>query len=158
MSESTPPLSAPTAELVSGLLRDGIDVRLRLSGWSMKPLVPSGSIVQFSSAPNPDVGDIVLIRHLNDTLVAHRVIGLGSDFVLTKGDSCATADGPVARDQVVGCAVRLEGRPISLPLRSVWMRRLGLALNFFYPKVVARYRALVPRPKAVDSERGVRSC
>jgi hypothetical protein len=122
----------------------------------MKPLVPSGSIVQFSSGPAPVLGDIVLIRHPNDSLVAHRVIEIGSGLLLTKGDSCAVADGAVARDRVVGCALRLErsGSKLSLPLRNAWMRRIGLALNFLYPKVVARYRALVPRNPAVASEGG----
>jgi hypothetical protein len=140
--ESTSHLSSPTAELVAALLSEGIDVRLRLSGWSMQPLVPSGSRVQFSSRERPVVGDVVLVRHPDNSLVAHRLIRIAGDFLVTKGDACVAADGPVPRDRVVGCGVRLERsagrRP--LPLRSPWMRRLGLALSYLYPPIVARCR------------------
>ena len=140
--ESTSHLSSPTAELVAALLSEGIDVRLRLSGWSMQPLVPSGSRVLFSSRALPEVGDVVLVRHPDDSLVAHRLVRIAGDFLVTKGDACVAADGPVSKERVVGCGVRLErsaGR-WSLPLRSPWMRRLGLALSYLYPRIVARGR------------------
>src|SRR3990172_9376566 len=96
-------LPAPTAELLTWLLREGLDVRLRLSGWSMKPLVPSGSVLRFSGSGEPlDIvlGDVVLARLSNDALVAHRVIALDSDRIWAKGDACRTADGPLPRGSV----------------------------------------------------------
>lgn len=138
-------MPVPTAELLACLLREGLDVRIRLSGWSMKPLVPSGTVVRFSRRGEPSLGDVVLARLPNDTLVAHRVIALDSDRIWTKGDACRTADGPFSRESVIARAVRLEGR-ISLPLSNVWMRALGLALNRLYPRLVGAFRALVPGP------------
>jgi hypothetical protein len=137
-------LSTPTAELLSRLLREGLDVRIRVRGWSMKPLVPSGSVLRFSPQGAPAVGDVVLARLANDSLVAHRVIALGTDWIWTKGDACRTADGPLPRERVIARAVRLEGR-VPLPLSSFWMRALGVVLNRFYPRLVAGYRAVVPR-------------
>jgi hypothetical protein len=154
--ESTSQLSSPTAELLAALLSEGIDVRLRLSGWSMQPLVPSGSMVQFARA-NPVMGDIVLVRHPDDSLVAHRVIRITDGFLVTKGDACVAADGPVPRERVVGCGVRLEwsaGR-WPLPLRSAWMRGLGLALSYLYPRIVARLRRW---PAPFLAKRGGSSC
>jgi hypothetical protein len=113
----------------------------------MKPLVPSGSKVRFSPAGDLALGDIVLARIPGDLLVAHRVIALDSDRVWTKGDACRTADGPVARRSILARAVRVEGR-IPVPLSTRWMRLLGLALNRFYPRLVASYRALFPRQAA----------
>jgi hypothetical protein len=143
-------LPVRTVELLTGLLREGLDVRLRLSGWSMKPLVPSGSVLRFSTRGEPSIGDIVLARLPNDALVAHRVVALDSDRIWTKGDACRTADGPLSRESVIARAVRLEGR-ISLPLSNVWMRAFGLVVNGLYPRMVAGYRALVPRPLREES-------
>jgi hypothetical protein len=110
----------------------------------MKPLVPSGSVLRFSPNGAPAVGDVVLARLPNDCLVAHRVIALEADWIWTKGDACRTADGPIPRERVIARAVRLEGR-VPLPLSTYWMRALGLVLNRFYPRLVAGYRAVVPR-------------
>lgn len=132
------------AELVSVLLKEGADVRLRLTGWSMKPLVPSGSLLCFSAIQEPRIGDVVLTRLPNHAMVAHRVIAMDSKRIWTKGDACRTADGPVPRASVIARAVRLEGA-FPLPLSSFSMRAFGLALNRIYPAVVASYRFLVPR-------------
>jgi hypothetical protein len=140
----------PKARLLTGLLRDGIDVRLRVSGWSMKPLVPSGSVLRFSGSGEPSIGDVVLARHPNDVLVAHRVIAIDSDRIWTKGDACRTGDGPLPRRSVIARAVRLEGW-ISLPLSNVWMRTFGLAVNRLYPRLVGWFRALVPRAARGES-------
>ena len=140
-------LPAPTADLLTWLLREGLDVRIRLGGWSMKPLVPSGSLLHFrgfSRSGEPSLGDVVLARLPNEALVAHRVIALDSDRIWTKGDACLTADHPFSRESVIALAVRLEGR-ISLPLSNVLMRALGLVVNRLYPRLVRRFRALVPR-------------
>jgi hypothetical protein len=146
---SSPPFRnqlVPTAELVEDLLRGGHDVRLRVSGWSMKPCVRSGAVLRFSAAGSPPVvGDVVLARLSNDALVAHRVVGIESGWVRTKGDACRTADAPVPESRVLGSAVRLEGRAVSLPMRNLFVRRLGLALNRFYPMLVLAYRSLAPR-------------
>ena len=137
-------LSTPTVAIVASLLEEGFDVSLRVSGWSMKPLVRSGSILRFSRRGEPSVGDVVLARLADETLVAHRVVALDEDCVWTKGDACRTADGPLSRQSVLGRAVRLEGA-LSLPLSSAWMRALGLAVNRYYPRLVAAYRKLVSR-------------
>jgi hypothetical protein len=134
--------SSPTAELVASLLRDGLDVRLRLRGWSMKPLVPSGSLVRFTPVgeiDGPSIGDVVLARIGNDALVAHRVVAVDAERIWTKGDACSIADGPFPRASVIARAVRREGF-ISLPLSNAVMRSLGILVNRLYPRLVAAYR------------------
>jgi hypothetical protein len=138
----------PAAELVENLLGEGLEVRLQVSGSSMKPFVRSGSILRFSAAPRPCVGDVVLTRHPNDALVAHRVIAIEGDWILTKGDSCGAADAPVPKRQVLGSALRLERGRFSLPMRNPLVRCLGLALNRIYPVLVLAYRSLVPRKRS----------
>ena len=141
----------PTAELVATLLGDGLDVRLRLSGWSMKPLLQPGTLVRFSARATPVVGDIVLLRYPNDKLVAHRVVALDASWVQTKGDSCALPDGPVPSSHVLGCAVSLQAL-ISVPLRNFWMRRTGLLMSRLYPSLVRCFRSILPRKDETFAE------
>lgn len=134
---------SPTA-LAASLLSEGIDVRVRLSGWSMKPLVPSGSTIRFSAGEEPAVGDVVLVRHAGGRMVAHRVLAIDGERVWTKGDACFRADAPVPRSSVLACAVALESF-FAIPLRNACMRQLGLAASRIYPRLVRGFRALRPR-------------
>lgn len=143
-------LPVSQAELITSLLCDGFDVRVRLMGWSMKPFVPSSSVLRFSANGSPSLGDVVLVRLENDALVAHRVVAIDPERIWTKGDACRTGEGPLPRNSVIARAVRREGT-VPLPLSNVWMRFLGLAVSRVYPRLVAGYRVLVPRRARVES-------
>jgi hypothetical protein len=124
-------------------------LRLRLLGFSMKPLLGKASVLRFSARFEPRVGDIVLLRFPNgdaDKLVAHRVLALEDAQVTTKGDSSRAPDPPTARSRVLATALSLEtaGGTV-VPLRNLLMRSLGLLLSSTYPAVVRGYRALRPR-------------
>jgi hypothetical protein len=144
-------LRAPNAEILAAFLEDGVDVRVRLSGSSMKPLMRSGSVLQFSARATPRVGDVVLLSFpggepTTAKLVAHRVLALDADDVWTKGDSSGTPDPPVPWSRVLGCATTLETRGgCALPLGNAPMRALGLLMSSLYPRVVRAYRTLWPR-------------
>lgn len=141
-------LSSPAAELVASLLREGFEVRLRLSGWSMKPLLSSGSVVRFAPPGGFRRGDVVLARHRNGALVAHRVVALDETTVWTKGDACRSLDAAVPRERVVGRAVALEERFFfPLPIGSAAMRILGLALNRLLPPLAQGLRILLRRAR-----------
>lgn len=146
MSSPAQPLCAVTAQLVTSLLADGYDVRLRVSGWSMKPLIRTGAVLRFSPTRSPLRGDVALTRHENGSLVAHRIVAIDDRSIWTKGDSCRKVDGPVAREAVVACAVGWVG-PVTLPLRSRWIRCAGLLVNRLYPLLVTAYRGVIPRKK-----------
>ncbi len=143
---ATPGRRLPIGEILASLLREGLDVNLRLKGWSMKPLVPSGSLVRFSPigvAEGPSLGDVVLARLPNDALVAHRVVAMDSEWIWMKGDACRNGDGPVPRASVIARAVRREGF-ISLPLSNAFMRIAGLVVNRLYPRLVAAVHGVCP--------------
>ncbi len=141
-------LRAHNPKILSAFLNDGVDLRLRLSGHSMKPLLRTGSVLCFSGMATPQVGDIVLLSFANgghDKLVAHRVVGMNTEYVWTQGDSSTTCDPPVSHARVLGTAVALEIRGIALPLQNAPMRAIGLHLSAVYPGLVRVYRTLVPR-------------
>lgn len=148
-------LRAPNAEILTAFLEDGVDVRVRLSGFSMKPLMRSGSVLRFSARGTPRVGDVVLLsfpggesmRHVK--LVAHRVLALDDDYVWTKGDSSGTPDPPVPWSRVLASATTLETRGgFAIPLSNAPMRALGLLMSSLYPRLVRAYRTLWPRKDA----------
>jgi len=134
-------------------LKDGVDVRVRLSGHSMKPLLPTGALLCFSATSRPRVGDIVLVRVANgddDKLLAHRVLAVDEVHVRTKGDSSTTCDPPLPHTRVLGSAVALEVRGrFTIPLGNAPMRSIGLALGTIYPRLARVYRRLVPRKETL---------
>jgi len=140
------------------LLEDGIDVRVRLTGFSMKPLVRSGSALHFSAQPEPEVGDIVLLHYQNQCLVAHRVLKLDEQRVWTKGDSCKAADAPVERSQILATATALEAPGgVLIPLRNAGSRWIGRSMSLVYPRLVLAFRAVWPR-KATKPRKDTSSC
>ena len=142
--------STRVPELVSSLLSGGLDVRIRLCGFSMKPLVRSGSVLRFSARAEPTTGDIVLLRYPGQKLVAHRVLRLSEESVWTKGDSCRVPDPPVARARVLGAATCLEVGPVAIPLQNRTMRSLGRLASLIYPKLVRAFRAVFPTKPGKD--------
>ena len=151
-------LRAHNREILAAFLEDGIDIRVRLSGFSMKPLLRSGSVLRFSARVTPRVGDIVLLSFpigapdgdiKQVKLVAHRVLALDDEHVWTKGDSNGTEDPPVPRFRVLASATTLEtNTTIAIPLRNATMRALGLFASSLYPRLVRAYRMVWPRKDA----------
>jgi len=149
---------AQNPEILTAFLEDGVDIRVRLSGFSMKPLMRSGSVLRFSACGTPRVGDIVLLCFPNGAptrpieqvkLVAHRVLALDDEHVWTKGDSSGTPDPPVPRSRVLASATTLEtGGAIAIPLKNAPMRALGLLMSSWYPRLARAYRTVWPRKDA----------
>ena len=121
--------------------KHGLDLRIRLSGFSMKPLVRSGSVLRFSAMAEPAMGDIVLLHYPRHKLVAHRVLRLSRESVWTKGDSCGAPDPPIARARVLAAATCLEVGAVEIPLQNPTMRSLGRLASLVYPKLVLAFRA-----------------
>lgn len=138
-------LRAPSAELVASMLAEGLEVRLRLAGGSMRPWLRSGAVLRFSARNEPVVGDVALTRHPNDALVVHRIVALGEDWIQTKGDACRILDARVPRSSLLGCAVGLDSFGTSVPLGNESMRLLGTWTGRLYPALATAFRRLHPR-------------
>lgn len=146
-------LRAQNPEIVAAFLEDGVDVRVRLSGFSMKPLLRSGALLRFSARVEPTVGDIVLLTLRGGTrakLVAHRVLALDDEQVWTKGDSSRVEDPPQPRWRILAAATAIETEAMTIPLRNAPMRALGLLSSALYPHLVSAYRTVWPRKDVVQ--------
>ncbi len=117
-------------ELVQTLLRQGVTVRIRVSGDSMRPLLHSGELVEVVSLRGkaPCLGDILFISSRQKTPVIHRLIWRrrnrhGGLQLLTKGDACLGVDGFIPAEQVLGRVERIfPADQNALSLHSPLMR------------------------------------
>ncbi|MFH1984948.1 MAG: signal peptidase I [Pseudomonadota bacterium] len=115
---STHASSAQVTALVAEILGRGSAVRFKVTGGSMRPLVPSGARVVVGPVDTAKLraGDVVYFKNTQGAPVLHRIVRVdldsaGRKVFRTKGDALIVFDDPVAPDQVLGRAVRIE-RPL----------------------------------------------
>ncbi|MGR0482681.1 MAG: S24/S26 family peptidase [Candidatus Electronema sp. V4] len=116
-------------DLVQTLLRQGVMVRIRVSGDSMRPLLQGGELVEVAPLGQaiPSLGDILFVRSRQDAPIIHRLIWQrrqnGRRQLLTKGDACPGFDGFIPVEQVLGRVDRvLISDQHSTSLRAPAMR------------------------------------
>jgi len=90
-----------------------------ITSGSMWPDLKEGELVFIKGIDNKNqisIGDIIVFRNtLNDTLTIHRVIELGENTLVTKGDANFGEDKPISYNDVVGKTVMLNGKPFNIP-------------------------------------------
>lgn len=134
-----------TCDLSSSLLREGWRIRLRVSGWSMKPTIPPGSLVRVE--PNrpeavPPFGTVILLELPEKRLLAHRLIDVRDGRLITKGDACKTEDPPHPMSSLIGRIVAVESpRQRDLSTRR-WML-LGRIMGWLYPRLIVWKNAVL---------------
>lgn len=100
-------------------------------GASMRPAIPLGSVIVVGHVDPAtiSIGDVVTFRAPNETVVTHRVVGVGSTTELTfqtKGDASSAAD------PVVVPANALIGRvELFVPVVGVVVAMLASTLGGF---------------------------
>jgi translation initiation factor IF-1 len=108
-----------SAVLAAELLEAGHDLRVRVSGNSMRPFLKDGDVVTIRKTPLAALkkGDILFCRCDNDVLILHRLLktqndGSAPDGMLfyIKGDALDRMDSPVAAGQCLGKVVTAERR------------------------------------------------
>jgi hypothetical protein len=123
--------------LVQSLLEQGISVRIRVSGNSMRPLLQGNEAVEVVPLGRrlPQLGDILLLRGRQNTPLVHRLIwrrkrgGIWS--LLTKGDACPGFDGFVAAECALGRVERIlygSSNGQAVCLRTPWLRLQALGI------------------------------
>lgn len=112
-------LPADVAALMADILGRGSAVRMRVTGRSMFPLLPSGATVTVRPVDSETLrpGDILLFQNNLASAVLHRIVRVDVDpargkMFRTKGDAVMAFDDPVSPGQILGRAVRIE-RPLS---------------------------------------------
>ena len=73
-------------------------------GHSMKPMLcdRKDAIVISRADRLPRCGEVILFRTPSGKCVLHRVVGIRSGGLVTRGDNCAFSDGVIPRERVLG--------------------------------------------------------
>ena len=88
-----------------------------ITSGSMWPELKVGSLVFIQGIDGREVrvGDIIVFRNENNTFTIHRVAELKENSLTTKGDANFKEDEPIAYKDVIGRAVVVSGKPLSIP-------------------------------------------
>lgn len=86
----------------------GIGTAVVLSG-SMEPAIQVDDLIVVARQDSYELGDIVVYQSGN-MLVVHRIVELGPDTVVTRGDANNVPDEPVRKEMIKGAVVaRISG-------------------------------------------------
>ncbi len=116
MKKSRAGISSPDALILfEKVLEKGADLRVRVTGGSMRPSLKGGEVLLIKKVPCSGLrrGDILFYRDRSGSPVLHRIVGKktdnsGSHIFLTKGDALPACDGPVTESQVLGKVWKIE--------------------------------------------------
>ena len=148
---------SPYLGLIRMLLASGVDVRLTVTGRSMRPFLRGGERVTLRMHPPERLltGDLIFFLDRHDAPVLHRLIarktGTAGIAFITKGDGLAHRDEPIAGNQIWGKVVRIEraeGRKTIDLLSPRW-----ISTNFFLA-CRGRFRAMLASPLLKMPDRG----
>ncbi len=129
--------------LFADILNQGLNLRLKVTGLSMRPIIKSGETVILRKIPTDTLqcGDIVYYLDTNDSPVLHRIIAkeikpTSQTSFTTKGDALLQNDAPIAEHQILGKAFYVEKvlplmGPIQLNLDSGFCKNLHSVLGFY---------------------------
>ena len=125
--------------LLEAVVSRGLPFRFRAKGSSMTPFIRDGDIVTVSPMKDgpPRPGDVVAFaRAGSQKLIVHRVVRRQEAGWLIKGDSCAVAEGPIPREQVLGRVTRVErgGRRV---LVGMGPERMLIPWTTCHPRLLA---------------------
>ncbi len=109
-------LKAELTGLFEDILKNGSQLRVRVTGKSMSPFLKGGEILTISQVPYHELrrGDIILFRNQHEHPVLHRIIrkegasGNNTISFLTKGDAVGTLDDSVSHECVLGKVITVE--------------------------------------------------
>jgi phage repressor protein C with HTH and peptisase S24 domain len=85
------------------MLADGYAIDFPAQGTSMRPLFAPGTTLRVYPATANDVrpGDIVLVA-AGERLMAHRLIRVEGERIVTRGDAMPGEDEPLPREAIIG--------------------------------------------------------
>ncbi|MGC5776379.1 hypothetical protein [Paenibacillus pabuli] len=83
-------------------LQHGRPISITIEGSCMHPLLVHGQRTVVYPVDEIKEGDVVLVRDQVNQFLAHRILSLDHDFVITAGDRNNIADSPIQRCDILG--------------------------------------------------------
>lgn len=122
-----------------GILEEGHDVNVQISGNSMTPFLAHNRDTLIVSPPDGNFkrGDMVFYQRRNGRYVMHRIHHVGADGMLyIVGDAQTLIEGPVSPDQVFGVIRKVIRKGKVIDRHDFWW--------FFFEKIWIRMVPLRP--------------
>ena len=117
--------------LFEEILQSGADLRVRVTGRSMRPFLRGGEVLTIRQTPSLYLrkGDLILFRNRYELPVLHRILNKrktedGTFRFLTKGDALMAFDEEIHEDSVLGKVLRIERPLLSGKTRHMDMNSL----------------------------------
>ena len=132
--------------LFEDILQNGADLRVRVTGRSMRPFLRGGEVLTIRQTPSAYLrkGDLILFRNRYELPVLHRILTKretedGTFSFITKGDALMAFDEEIHEDSVLGKVLRIErpllsGKTGHIDMSSLFYRCVNLSiavLGFF---------------------------
>ncbi|HDI46124.1 MAG TPA: signal peptidase I [Candidatus Omnitrophica bacterium] len=104
-------------------------------GQSMWPWIKEGDILIIEKIPYEEIkpGDVVVYKEINsDIWIAHRVLRIRKNFLITRGDACLNlkANELVPRDKLIGRVIFVKNHNRIKTLRNT---KFVYYLNRYFP-------------------------
>ncbi len=128
MIKSPLTLTAPGSQLCASLLKQGLNVRVRVSGTSMAPILTSDDVVSLAPVTPEQlrIGDIVFIQDSLRGFYLHRLIRCftcdSESLFQTRGHGQWRLDNPVTADQILARVINIEHHQAK-PFYWSWLAR-----------------------------------
>jgi signal peptidase I len=128
------------------ILQQGTDLRVRVTGRSMRPFLRGGEVLTIRRTPSLFLrkGDLILFRNSHEEPVLHRILSRrkkedGTFCFTTKGDALLSFDEEIHEDSVLGRVLQIQrpagsGRAAPVDMNSMFYRCLNFSvavLGFF---------------------------
>lgn len=91
--------------LIEPIIKQGGTVKIKVTGYSMYPLVSSRrDSVLLGKCVKPKIGDVPLFRRKDGSYILHRIVGKKNGAFYTMGDYETQREYPVYPEQIVAVA------------------------------------------------------
>lgn len=131
--------------LVSGLIRQGLNIYAKAAGPSMFPVIRPGDrvLVEPKSFSELKIGDIVLYER-DSAYIIHRLMKkIGQSAIITRGDNQSWNDQPIPAESVLGRVIRIEGRGRRMVLTGRLSRMFARFIVWFArSRIRGKYRII----------------
>lgn len=109
---------------------EGHQVRLRVIGKSMLPLIQKGDWLVVESVTDSEMlkkGDIILFSRGRE-FVVHRIVELQDKEIITQGDWSRIRDLPISNRDVIGKVIEVEKPNLKIKLNDPFFKLINLLI------------------------------
>lgn len=148
-------VQAACCDLVAEVVRGVGTATLKVTGSSMLPAILPGDVLKIRRhLPNELRPGQIILYTRNGRLIAHRIISVSGNFLITRGDVLQSVDPPVRESEVIGSVdgilrngQSVDARRTTRTRALAWMLRESVLFTKVYLHINARRVPFTLRPQ-----------